>query len=130
MGPAFGTTGPDPGYALHLAATLELKLAPGETEHSARAAVAAIGGARAARFGRAPTIADVELGALVLGYDTRDIPAVVVEELVSLRRPLVAHVDHSASRARELVAKVPPDVLDETPARLRSRLAAGDFLFA
>ena len=69
-GGAFGSTGPDPGYALRLVRSIDLAVAPAEQGHNAEAAVAAIAGARAARFRRAPTLEDVEIAALVRRRDS------------------------------------------------------------
>jgi hypothetical protein len=68
--PTFGTPGPDAGYALHLARTLEgeLELAAGERVSDASAAGCALAMKRAARFGRAPIKADVRIGLTMLGY--------------------------------------------------------------
>jgi len=127
-GPAFGTTGPDPGYAILLAGTLDLVLGPEESEYAARSGVAAVAGARAARAGRAPMMQDVEVAALILGYTPNSVSVDLFEELLSLRRTLLANIDHSASQARALIARVPRDILDEVPSRIRSRLAVGERL--
>jgi len=68
--PTFGTPGPDAGYALHLARTLEgrLELAVNERASDALAAGCVLAMKRAARFGRAPIKRDVEVGLAALGY--------------------------------------------------------------
>ena len=58
-GGAFGTPGPDTGYALHL-------LAGGFHSPEEARALAAIAGARASRMGRAPVAADVEAAEIIL----------------------------------------------------------------
>lgn len=58
-GGAFGTPGPDPGYALRLLADG----APGPEETRALAALA---GARASWLGRAPVAADLEAAGIIL----------------------------------------------------------------
>ncbi len=58
-GGAFGTPGPDTGYALRL-------LADGAHGPEAVRALAALAGARASRLGRAPVAADVEAAEIIL----------------------------------------------------------------
>ena len=80
-GGAFGTIGPDAGYVLRLIRTTDLVLADGENRHNAEAAIAAVATARSSRFGRAPVREDVELAAVVLGYDTGELPDELVASL-------------------------------------------------
>ena len=81
VGGAYGSTGPDSGYAHRLVRGRSLELAATERKHNAEAAVAVVAGARAAAFHRGPTIDDVEHAALVLGYDRDGIPAELIEDL-------------------------------------------------
>ena len=127
-GRAFGSTGPDSGYALRLVRRRELAVPPNERQHNAEVAVAAVAAARAAAFGRAPVPADVDIGALVLGYDTDGIPADVLDELAGDRFNLVANLGHAPRKATALVALVPDNVLTAEPDSLRQRLAAGERL--
>ena len=129
-GTGFGTTGPDPGYALRLAADLELAKAPGESDHNARAAVAAIGAARAAEFGRAPIPEDVQLGALVLGYLPQGVDSGLLEDLAEARPELIAGIGHAVRKALALVERVPSDVLMGSAAAARARMAVGERLLA
>jgi hypothetical protein len=94
-------TGPDQGYAELLAGRVVDRIRLGDGEHvdDALAAVVAIGMARAASFGRAPVIRDLEFAIDVLGYAV-DQPA----ELVVRRCALVGGVAHDRWHRRELVA--------------------------
>ncbi len=127
-GGAFGSIGPDPGYALRLVRTLHLAIGPAEQAHNAEAAVAAIAGARAVHFTRAPIIEDVEVAALVLGYDTEGVPAGLVDDLAADRPALVANIGHSSRKSTALIALVASDVLASTADEVRARMAAGERL--
>jgi hypothetical protein len=69
-GRLFGTPGPNIGYARTLAHHLADRLALGPHEHlaDALAVVSELAMKRAASYGRAPVMTDLECGALVLGY--------------------------------------------------------------
>lgn len=127
-GVGFGSTGPDAGYALRLAATTELTLAAGELRHNAVAAVAAIAAARASHFGRGPVGTDVELGAQLLGYLPDGVQAGLLEELATRRPELIAGVGHAVRRALALTELVPLDVLSSSPSAARARMAVGERL--
>lgn len=127
-GDAFGRIGPDTGYALRLVHTRKLNIDPREQRQNAEAAVAAVAGARAARMGRAPTIEDVEVASLVLGYDGDGLPEELIAELADTRVSLVAGLGHSARKRLALVAKVPEDVLTAAPDEVRSRMGSGERL--
>ena len=60
-GGAFGTPGPDAGYALKLVAGRELVLADHEHRADANAAVAAVGAARSSLIGRGPIKEDIDV---------------------------------------------------------------------
>jgi hypothetical protein len=66
-----GRPGPNVGYGYTLAerARERFQLAPHEDLHDAISVVAEIGMKRAAAFGRAPVMADIELALALLGYD-------------------------------------------------------------
>ena len=127
-GGAFGATGPDPGYARRLARAKDLSLAEGELRRNAEAAVAEVGGARAARIGRAPIGEDVDVAALLLGYDPEGVAEGVMAELAADRPRLVAGLSHSAQRAIALIALVPDDVLVAGATEIRARMSAGERL--
>jgi hypothetical protein len=69
-GPLTGTPGPNVGFALSLArrARDRFRLEPGEHADDAVAVVAELAMKRAATFGRAPTILDVDFAIELLGY--------------------------------------------------------------
>jgi hypothetical protein len=110
-----GAPGPNIGYAYTLANRIKdrLKLAPHEYSGDALAVVAEIGARRAASFGRAPVIRDVEFAASLLGYDTTD-------DFASTRVRLVREASHSYYRRRAVVDSVPDDVLRASPSEVRT----------
>jgi hypothetical protein len=127
-GGAYGTAGPDTGYALTLAVGRTLELAPGEHRHNVDAAVAALAGARASHLGRAPTPQDVDVAVLLLGLDPAGIDDELVAWLASQRHRRLANLGHDAARRRALVAATPIEVLEAGPDEIRARMAAGERL--
>ena len=125
-GGAFGTPGPDTGYVLSLLARADLPLADGEDRHDAEAALAAIAGARASHFGRAPTTGDVEVARIVLGLSHEGIPDEVLTGIAAARASWWTGVGHDRALARSLVASIPVDVLAAEPDEVRTRVAAGE----
>jgi hypothetical protein len=99
-----GTPGPDQGYALGLASRLRERLVMAEGEHagSVLAGGVALALVRAASFGRAPVLGDIEV-ALALFCFFSPAPA----ELVERRRQLFDGVSHDYRRQRQLVDAVP-----------------------
>src|SRR5438874_8776734 len=69
-GRGMGRPGPDQGYALHLARLFEdrLRLAPGEHREDVVAGCVAVALRRAASFGRAPVVHDLEFAFGLFGY--------------------------------------------------------------
>ena len=120
-GGAFGTPGPDAGYALAILARRDLDLLPGEDRHDVEAALAALMAARASRFGRAPVVGDAVVAEAVLGFGTDD---------PSWRRRWTANAAHDTDLQRRLVAAVDPDVWLVAPEEARGRVAAGETLVA
>lgn len=108
-----GIPGPDQGYALLLAERIadRLVLVPGEHRSDVVSAGVAIALRRASIFGRAPVLADLEVGFGLLGYLSRAPSA-----LVGARRRFVDGAAHDDWRLRDLVARVPESALRETPA--------------
>ena len=127
-GGAFGTPGPDTGYVLAMIARLELDLREGEDHHDAEFALGAIAGARASRFGRAPTSDDLAVAQALLGLSTDVIPGDVVPGVVEQRAEWWTGIGHDPARARALVASIPIDALVATPDEVRARVAAGERL--
>jgi hypothetical protein len=120
-GRSVGTPGPDAGFALRLARRFEhdLKLSSGESEHDVLFGVALIAARRAASFGRAPCIYDVQFALSYWGF-LEDAPA----ELVAERRRAFSAVSHDYVAQRALVDSVPADVIGRAPGEARGGSAA------
>ncbi len=107
-GALMGRPGPNVGYAYTLAARARSRLRLSVHEHAEDviAVLAEIAGKRAARFGRAPVIGDIDVAVELLGYDgTGD------GDFVELRARLVHDAAHDYTRRRELVDAVPEELL-------------------
>lgn len=111
-GSLFGSPGPDGGYALTLAARFHgrLEIVAPETEHDAMAVGAELAMRRAALFGRAPVMPDLELAFTLFGWLGAASP-----DLKDWRRLAVAGVDHDYPRRRRLVDAVPEATLRLKP---------------
>ena len=107
-GALFGRPGPNVGYAYTLAqrAKDRLRLGPFEHAEDAVAVVAEVAGKRAAQFGRAPVIGDVDVAIAVLGYDGS-----ASDSFVKARSALVHEAGHEYRRRRALVDAVPDALL-------------------
>jgi hypothetical protein len=119
-GPGIGVPGPDQGYALLVAEELygdRVELSSGITTEDALTGCAAVGGARAALFGRAPVGKDVEVALVLFGF-LGDAPA----DLLSWRAPLFQAASHHYESQRRIVTAVPDETLRLTPGAVRSRL--------
>jgi hypothetical protein len=118
-GKRFGTPGPDQGFGLKLARLLAPRVQLAEHEHldDAVAGCVGVGLKRAARFGRAPVIYDMELAYTVWGF-----LGAAPQDLVAYRRTLFlgAHHDYWAQRA--IADLVREDTLALTPAAAASKL--------
>lgn len=117
----FGLTGPDQGYALHLAERFQgsLVLAAGESAEDATVGCLGVALRRAAAFDRAPVIFDLELAFTLWGFLAAE-PA----DLVAWRMPLFSAAAHDYWIQREIAARVLPETLSLTPAQVRERLGA------
>jgi hypothetical protein len=124
-GGGFGTIGPDAGYALKLIRSRDLDLVPGEHQHNVEVALSTIASARASRFGRAPIAEDIDLAALLLGYDTNELPDDLVAGLRKDRIGWFANIAHDAAARRALAAAVPMAVLESKPGAVRAQMATG-----
>src|SRR3954463_6760141 len=111
-GDLLGRPGPNIGYAVTLAARLRdsVQLAPHEDVADALAVIAELAMKRAASYGRAPTMADVEIAASLLGY-----LGDVDEAFASWRREVVHGADHDYGVRRAIVDAVPDAVLRLPP---------------
>lgn len=120
-GRSVGTPGPDAGFALRLARRYEhdLKLGEGESEHDVLVGCALIAARRAALFGRAPSIYDVQLALAIWGF-LQDAPPV----LQSARRQAFASVAHDYVAQRALVDAVPEETLRLKPQDAQGAAAA------
>jgi hypothetical protein len=121
-GPQMGIAGPDQGYALKLAHHLEPRLVLTAHEHAEDAIAGCLGVAlkRAALYGRAPIIGDLELAFSAWGFlDTA--PA----ELVAYRRPFFNGVAERYGDRRIIADAVDETVLRMTPAEVSGQVATG-----
>lgn len=107
-GSLFGRPGPDQGYAYKLFQRLENQLVLEEDDEPAdvRAAVVGIATRRAAMFGRAPILADLEHAAKLWG-----LLGGAPKELVEFRQAKFKGVGHDYMRLRSLVASIPEESL-------------------
>jgi hypothetical protein len=121
-GAGFGVAGPDQGYALKLAHRLKprLVLRPREAVEDVAAGCLGVALKRAALYGRAPVIGDVELAYGLWGF-LDDAP----DELVDFRRPLFVGAAHSYQDQRELAGRASPEVLRLAPGEVRARVLGG-----
>lgn len=120
-GRAHGVPGPDQGYALLLAHQLfeeRLELTPGITAEDALVGAAAVGGARAALFGRAPVARDVEMALVLFGF-----LGGAPDDLVAWRAPLFQAASHHYELQRRIVESVPEPTLRLTPEQVHAGLS-------
>lgn len=120
-GPGFGLAGPDTGYALKLARRFEgkLTLAEGEREDDAIAGAFAAAARRAARFGRAPVIYDLEWAFGLFGY-LGQAPA----DLVEWRRAALRGVAHHYPDQRRIADAPSDEALALSPAQVLEKLGS------
>jgi hypothetical protein len=121
-GKLLGSPGPNIGYALTLANRVrdQLTLAPHEHSDDAIAVVAEIAMRRAALFGRAPVMPDVEFASQIMGYRGDADP-----DFVAWRVRAVRGTHHGYYERRALVDAIPVDVLRLVPSALPAHLAEG-----
>ncbi len=112
VGALLGRPGPNVGYAVTLANRMRDRLALGahEAADDALAVIAELAMKRAASFGRAPVMADVEIAATLLGYQG-DVDPVFVDWRVRA----VHGVSHEYGARRALIDAVPDAVLRMPP---------------
>ncbi len=118
-GARLGTPGPDQGYALKLARRFEdrLVLAEGESAEDAIAGCTAVATRRAALFGRAPVVHDLEHAFTLWGF-VGDAP----DDLVTARGPLFRSASHHYEAQRTIADAVPAATLRLTPDAVGRRL--------
>jgi hypothetical protein len=119
-GPRFGSAGPDLGYGLKLARRMEgrLRLVAGEQLDDVVAGGFACGSRRAAHFGRAPVIYDMEWAFGLWGY-----LGAAPDDLVGWRRPLFRGAAEHYWDQREIVDAVKVEALKLTPSQVVHSLA-------
>jgi hypothetical protein len=124
-GKGVGTPGTDAGFALRLARRVgdDLKLTEGEEEHDVLLGVALIAARRAALYGRAPSIYDVQLALALWGFLV-DAPP----ELIVARHRAFASVSHDYVAQRALADSIPETSLRLAPAQAQASLEAGEIL--
>jgi hypothetical protein len=107
----FGDPGPNVGFArtIVLRNRDRFDLAPGDHFADAAAVVAELGMKRASSFGRAPVLADVERGMLVIGFE-----GPVTDDVRVWRSHVIHNADHDYLRRRTVVDSVPIDWLRGT----------------
>lgn len=109
MGRELGHPGPDQGYALKIVHDVfehKLVVPAPEKVHDAVAGCVGVATARAALFGRAPVVHDLDIAFRIWGF-LGDAPA----ELVELRKPLFTACAHHYSDQRAIVDLVPESTL-------------------
>jgi len=119
-GAFLGSPGPNVGYALTLAnrARDRLKLEPHESADDATEVVAAVAMKRAATFGRAPTVTDVDFAMELLGY-LGDAP----EDVKAWRPDVVREAAHDYVVRRAVVDTVGTGLLRLPISELPENLA-------
>ena len=124
-GPSVGTPGTDAGFALRLARRFahDLRLTEGESEHDVLLGAALIAARRAALYGRAPSIYDLQVAFARWGFLV-DAPA----ELVTARRRAFASVSHDYVAQRALVDAIPDESLRRSPAEVQALVQSGEGL--
>ena len=125
-GPRFGAPGPDLGYGLKLARMLrpKLQLEAGELPEDVIAGCFACGARRAAHFGRAPVIYDMEWAYGIWGY-----LGGAPDDLVSWRKPMFRGASSHYWDQREIVDAVRVETLNFTPAAAKASLTGWRDLF-
>ncbi|MDP3983994.1 MAG: hypothetical protein Q8Q52_03185 [Acidimicrobiia bacterium] len=109
-GGAFGTPGPDTGYAMKLIAQADL---PGRSPLLERL-VATLMGARASLLGRAPILEDLEVAKEILGLGENPDPG-----LAEQRVKWMGMAAHEKIPGQVVVAEIDPELLRAKPAGVR-----------
>lgn len=119
-GGKFGRPGPDTGFVLKLIgrASFDRSDRPKITE----AVAATVAGARASLFGRAPTVKDVEVALILMGFRDEGLSD---DKLAALQERREAGLDHAAHELRKgtsFLEHIPQAHLAASPDKLRAML--------
>ena len=112
-GGAFGTPGPDTGWALKLVRAADLP----ERTDGLESVLAALMAARASHFGRAPVPEDLEVAMILAGLG-EGLPPDVIER----RGRWVEATAHEPSPGRLAVSEIELDLLELKPGQIKRRL--------
>jgi len=112
-GGAFGTPGPDTGWALKLVRSADL---PDRSE-GLELVLAALMGARASLLGRAPIPEDLEVAKILVGIGEG-----VPSKLSERRGRWIEATAHEPSPGRIAVSEIEPDLLVLKPDQMKQRL--------
>jgi len=114
-----GTPGPDQGFALRLARRFSerMQLRPGESEDDAVVGAALLASRRAALFGRAPTVHDVETALALWALLDADVP----DGLLEVRRQAFLSAARDYPVQRDLVDRVPEWAIRLSPSEVAAR---------
>lgn len=120
-GRRLGAPGPDQGFALRLAHRLAPTFVLTEGEHLEDVVIgcALVAARRAAMFGRAPSIHDLNAVVALFGLASGSAPA----ELVDHRRRAFNGLSHDYQVQRALVDSVPEETLRLSPTEVAERAA-------
>jgi hypothetical protein len=120
-GPRMGVPGPDQGYGMRLAYEFEdrLELAEGERTEDVIPGCLGVALRRAALFGRAPVMQDLDLAFSLWGF-----LGGAPEELIEFRKPLFQGTAKAYLDQRAIVDKVAESTLRSTPERVRELLGS------
>lgn len=116
QGGTFGTTGPDPGWALRL---LSLATLP-DDDPRLRGLLSGLMVARAAALGRGPTMEDLEAALVLCGYGFE-----ASAEVMESRERWLAAVPHETRPGESAIAEVDRDLLEAKPEQIRWALGHG-----
>jgi hypothetical protein len=116
-GGRFGTTGPDPGWALRI---ISLSALP-DDDPKLRKVLTGLMLARSGQLGRAPVREDLEVALMLCGYGV-DLPGHLAER----RGRWLEAVPHETRPGETAVAEIDRDLLSLTPAQITQALTADE----
>lgn len=116
-GEGYGNPGPDTGWAFRIIDAAQIP----DLSKGLRTVLAALMGARAASFGRAPTREDLDVALILCG-----IGDALPESLVERRERWVDALAHDKPPGRTALAEVGLDLLRHKPAEVRLRVSRSE----